>query len=123
MGGLTFFGKCYAKTCSKDDTTDWAIVQGQLSQESGTSAASPDIVGLLALATQIYGKPLGDVHQAFYAAAKQGGVFRRGILGNNGFATSTGAWDPVLGIGTPIKAYKFVGASTPAGHPGTPSNP
>ena len=50
-------------------------------------------------------------------------AFRTGIPGNSGFATTKDLWDPVLGLGTPIGAYKLVGAADPAGPPGWSSNP
>jgi subtilase family serine protease len=125
MGGYGLSGShpCKAETCSKDDSSDLEFLRGKWFDQIGTSAASPDIVGLLALESQIAGTRLGDVHAMLYAAAKHPGLFHTGIPGNNGFPTTKGLWDPVLGLGTPKAAYKLVGAKHPAGIPGSPSNP
>jgi subtilase family serine protease len=111
--------------CHKDDSADYEYLGGQFTGAIGTSASSPDMVGLIALVTeglkQSHG--LGDIHSTLYTLAKEKGLLRHGIPGNNGFPTTKGNWDPVLGIGTPIAAYKIAGVSSPAGVPGTPSNP
>jgi kumamolisin len=109
-----------AINCSPDDSADVEIVGGQEEETIGTSASSPDIVGLIALATQITHKGFGDIHTRIYAASA---LFRRGIHGNNGYKTTGGKWDPVLGLGTPLAAYKLADASAPAGVPGTSTNP
>ncbi|HTX58133.1 MAG TPA: S53 family serine peptidase [Verrucomicrobiae bacterium] len=109
--------------CNKDDSADIEVLAGKESGAVGTSASSPDAVGLIALATQLSGKPFGDIHSLLYQAAKVSGLLHRGIKGNNGYPTTSGLWDPVLGIGTPDAAFKIAGASAAAGVPGTPSNP
>jgi len=125
MGGLGFSGEiaCMAEQCNADDSSDYSVVNGKWILEVGTSASSPDMAGLLALASEIAGKPLGDVHALLYAAAKQPGLFHTGIPGNNGFPTTKARWDPVLGLGTPEAAYKLFGANEAAGIPGSSSNP
>jgi subtilase family serine protease len=113
-----------AQKCTPYDSSDWAYELGAAGQEVGTSASSPDTVGLLALASEIAHSPLGDVHALLYKKAKVAGLFHRGIPGNNGgYPTTTGLWDPVLGLGTPDAAYKLVGAKSAAGVPGSSSNP
>ena len=99
-------------------------MQGAWSQSIGTSAASPDFVGLLALTAQIVNSKLGEVNAELYkAAAKHRGYyFRRGLKGFNGYNTSTTLWDPVLGLGTPYGAH-IAGAKSVAGEPTSPSNP
>jgi kumamolisin len=124
MGGLGFSAQqCDAQKCSPGDSSDIAQVGGVETLEIGTSASSPDMAGLLALAAQIQGTPLGDVHALLYAAAKHPGLLRKGIKGNNGLPTANGTWDPVLGLGTPISASKLIGGTTTAGTPGTSTNP
>jgi subtilase family serine protease len=124
MGGLGFSGnECAAKKCAPGDSSDAAIVGGNKTLEVGTSASGPDIVGLIALGTEIQGTPLGDIHALLYMEAKHPGLLRRGIKGNNGLPTTSGAWDPVLGLGTPISASAMVGGKTVAGTPGTSTNP
>jgi kumamolisin len=129
MGGLGFStgatsgSDCAAQKCSKDDSSDWEEVGGGYGPVIGTSASSPDMAGLLALGAQIAGKPLGDVHPLLYALAKKSGLFRTDIPGNNGLPAAKGRWDPVLGLGTPIAAYKIIGAKTKAGVPGSSTNP
>lgn len=125
MGGLGFSGTiaCRAARCSRNDSSDLEYVQGQEVYVAGTSAAAPDIVGLLALTTEIAKSPLGDWHPSLYQAAKVAGSFHRGIPGNNGLSTSNGRWDPVLGVGTPATAFRLAGATEPAGVPGSPTNP
>jgi subtilase family serine protease len=97
-------------------------VNGQWSEIIGTSAAAPDIAGLLALRIQVQHKVLGDVHYWLYNETTHATIMRRGIPGNNGYPTTTGYWDPVLGLGTPY-ANTFAGTTTVAGIPGSASNP
>jgi subtilase family serine protease len=79
----------------------------------GTSAAAPFWAGLIALADQEAGHPLGFVNPAIYRIA-QGPLYHRAFhditTGNNtvslngvtvtGYEAGTG-WDPVTGWGTP----------------------
>jgi pseudomonalisin len=124
MGGLGFSGsQCDAQKCGVDDSSDIELEGGKEFYAIGTSASGPDMVGLIALATQLANSPLGDVHGLLYSLAKKNGLFHRGIPGNNGYATTKGSWDPVLGLGTPSAAYKIIGAKTRAGTPGTSTNP
>jgi len=79
----------------------------------GTSLATPQWAGLIAIAAQIKGGGLGPINAALYAAA--GGVnyltyFYDVTTGKNqadpsvpGYPATTG-WDPVTGLGTPNAA-------------------
>ena len=127
MGGEGFSsggGSCDAEKCNVDDSSDTEYVEGQWSQSIGTSAASPDFVGLLALSAEIVNGKLGPVNAELYTAAAKdkGYYFRKGLKGNNGYATTSGLWDPVLGLGTPYGA-RIAGAKSVAGEPTSPSNP
>ena len=106
------------------DSSDQIIVGGQVEGVAGTSAAAPEFAGLLALRVQLKGR-LGDFNPEMYALAKTKGTFRPGIKGNNGYySTTTGLWDPVLGLGTPIGVRIYGNASAPlAGVPRSASNP
>ena len=112
---------------STDASSDWVYLNGQWVELIGTSAASPDMVGLVALRDEILRGGSGDLHPLLYSKAKTAPAtalwFRRGIPGNNGYHTSTAYWDAVLGLGTPL-AGRLAGSSGPwAGVPGTSSNP
>jgi subtilase family serine protease len=127
MGGEGFSSggqSCEAQKCNKDDSSDTEYVEGQWTQSIGTSAASPDFVGLLALTAELAKGKLGPVNAELYQAAnkKKGYYFRRGLKGNNGYPTTSGLWDPVLGLGTPYGA-RIAGAKSVAGEPTSPSNP
>jgi subtilase family serine protease len=78
----------------------------------GTSASSPCVAGILALAAQMRGKPLGDIHAALYSLQGQG--MNDITQGDNSFAGVKGyqalpGYDLVTGWGTPI-ADQFVPA-------------
>jgi subtilase family serine protease len=126
MGGEGFSSDgshCQALKCNVDDSSDWLRLQGKWTQAIGTSASSPDTVGLLAVTAQIIKSRLGFVNGELYkAATKRGVYFHSGIKGDNGFETTRGLWDPVLGVGTPI-GYRIAGAKSPAGTPRSASNP
>jgi subtilase family serine protease len=76
----------------------------------GTSASSPSMAGILALAAQMRGKPLGDIHAALYSLQGQG--MHDITQGDNSYAGIKGfqalpGYDLVTGWGTPI-ADQFV---------------
>lgn len=76
---------------------------------SGTSAATAQWAGVVALADQAAGRRLGALNTALYRVARdkdEGAAFHDITTGNNSFAGFTGfsagkGWDPVTGLGTP----------------------
>jgi subtilase family serine protease len=87
---------------------------GQWQQVGGTSAATPTWAGIIAVADQMAGHPLGFINPALYkiaTSAKATADFRDITIGNNsfsqdglnvqGYAAAPG-WDPVTGCGAPI---------------------
>ncbi len=89
---------------------------GQWFLSSGTSASAPLWAGLMAIANQMAGHPLGFINAALYKLAMSDHYtqdFRDITVGNNnvnakgvvltGYATAVG-WDPVTGWGTPNAA-------------------
>jgi subtilase family serine protease len=92
------------------------ILFGQPFITSGTSAGGPVWSGLLAIANQMAGHPLGFINPALYkigASASYAQDFRDVTSGNNSVYSPTGdlivqgynagpGWDPVTGFGTPI---------------------
>jgi subtilase family serine protease len=98
----------------------------------GTSAASPDFAGILALKEEnLGGIRLGNENFDIYAlaAAQQllGSAFkiyRQNIDGFNGVFSTNRGYDQVLGNGTPIVKNFVLAPNAPsAGDPQTPSNP
>ncbi|WP_165963945.1 S53 family peptidase [Actinomadura sp. KC216] len=83
---------------------------------AGTSIAAPKVAGIVAIAAQQAGRPLGDIHQALYAAP---GSLRHGLYdlttGSNtangvpGFSAGQG-YDPPSGAGTVVGADRLVAA-------------
>ena len=79
----------------------------------GTSCASPQFAGVVAIADQIAGHGLGQINPTLYqlaAGPKHGTYFYDVTTGNNqadpsvpGYPATTG-WDPVTGLGTPNAA-------------------
>jgi kumamolisin len=104
----------------------------------GTSASSPEMAGVLALAVELNRGRLGNVNPYIYALSAvqtiAGGVnapkalqfFHRNISGdNNGFTVVPGqAYSEVLGNSTlDVKNFLLLQGAAPAGTPSTPSNP
>jgi subtilase family serine protease len=104
----------------------------------GTSASSPEMAGVLALAVELNRGRLGNVNPLIYGlSAVQtifGGTeapeslqfFHRNISGNNnGFTVKPGqAYSEVLGNSTlDVKNFLQLQGAPAAGAPGTPSNP
>lgn len=117
--------------CGPDRSSVAVAWNGAFYGVIGTSASSPEFVGLLALEEQNLGSRLGNINYLLYAqAASQqfgGGtvVFRQGIPGFNGYySTTSSGYNMVLGNGT-VHARNFIFApfAAPAGDPQTPSNP
>jgi subtilase family serine protease len=129
-GGTLFFD--LHGECPPDRSFVWEIIGGQQEGVIGTSASSPEFVGLLALKIQSTGARLGNENFDIYslAAAQENGsgntVFRNQIEGNNGVYKSTvkGGYNMVIGNGTVIGADFVQGPALPvAGKPQTPTNP
>lgn len=97
-----------------DPATGMAFyVDGQWAQTGGTSAAAPLWAGLIAIANQMAGHPLGFINPALYklgASSTAAQDFRDITVGNNiptipsgevqGYQSGTG-WDMVTGWGAP----------------------
>jgi subtilase family serine protease len=118
--------------CPPDRSFVWEIIGGKQEGVIGTSASSPEFVGLLALKIQNTGARLGNVNFEIYAlaAAQAAGsgntVYRDEIQGNNGVYKSTvkGGYNMVIGNGTVIGGDFVQGPGLPvAGKPQTPTNP
>jgi subtilase family serine protease len=104
----------------------------------GTSASSPEMAGVLALAVESNGSRLGNVNPLIYGlsalqtvlggpkAPKPFQYFHRDISGNNnGFTVQPGQeYSEVLGNSTlDVKNFLGLQGAQPAGAPGTASNP
>ena len=129
-GGTLFFD--LHGECPPDRSFVWEIIGGQQEGVIGTSASSPEFVGLLALKIQHTGARLGNENFDIYslAAAQAAGsgntVYRNQIEGNNGVYKSTikGGYNMVIGNGTVIGGDFVQGPGLPvAGKPQTPTNP
>jgi subtilase family serine protease len=129
-GGTLFFD--LHGECPPDRSFVWEIIGGQQEGVIGTSASSPEFVGLLALKIQHTGARLGNENFEIYslAAAQAAGsgntVYRNQIEGNNGVYKSTikGGYNMVIGNGTVIGGDFVQGPGLPvAGKPQTPTNP
>ncbi|HZU65977.1 MAG TPA: S53 family peptidase [Ktedonobacteraceae bacterium] len=97
-----------------DPATGMAFyIGGQWQQVGGTSASTPLWAGIIAVADQMAGHPLGFINPGIYKVATSPSVqqdFRDITIGNNSFsqgqARVTGfdavpGWDPVTGWGAP----------------------
>lgn len=117
--------------CNPEDSADLEVLGGGLYGVIGTSASSPDFVGLTALNIQLQGSRLGNENYYIYtlAAAQKSGalknVYRDTIPGYNGLYTSgNGGYNRVLGVGTPVGVnFLLLQGAPTAGKPQTPSNP
>lgn len=113
-------------------------IGGQLALLVGTSASSPEMAGVLALAVELNGGRLGNVNPLIYSlsavqtlagganAPKDLQFFHRNITGdNNLFTVKPGqAYSEVLGNSTlDVKNFLILQGAQPAGTPNTPSNP
>jgi subtilase family serine protease len=81
----------------------------------GTSSGSPQWAGIVAIADQLNGKPLGFINPALYAIGNDSSRYANDFFdvttGNNGLNApaipgfpATIGWDPVTGLGTPNAA-------------------
>jgi subtilase family serine protease len=94
---------------------EWSF--GQLRGDSGTSSSTPLWAGVIALADQEAGQPLGFINPALYAIARSRAYhqsFHDVTTGDNSVLTPTGVftgynagpgWDPVTGLGSPNAQY------------------
>jgi subtilase family serine protease len=139
MGGCPGDADLAVQNCldlPRSATIVW--IGGEPSLLIGTSASSPEMAGVLALAVELNGGRLGNVNPLIYTlSAVQtifGGTkapaelqfFHREITGNNNFySVKPGqAYSEVLGNST-LDVKNFLGLyfAAPAGTPDTPSNP
>jgi subtilase family serine protease len=115
--------------CAPGRSYDIAAIAGKFYGFIGTSASSPDFVGLVALKIERVGSRLGNENFDIYslAAAQQTGglqVFRQDIPGNNGAYSTRPGYNLVLGNGTLFGKNFLLAPTIPsAGKPQTPSNP
>jgi kumamolisin len=79
----------------------------------GTSAVAPLWAGLIAVANKQNGKAAGFIQPALYAA-KNKGIFRDILKGNNGGFSAASGWDACTGLGSPV-APKVISAIKPSG--------
>jgi kumamolisin len=85
-----------------DPSTGYTIrVDGETEVIGGTSAVAPLWAGLIAVANQQLGSPVGFVQPALYAA-KAAAAFNDITQGNNGAFSAGPGWDACTGLGSPI---------------------
>jgi len=105
-----------------DPTTGYNIrVDGQDTVIGGTSAVAPLWAGLVAVANQQLGTPVGFIQPAIYAA-KAVSAFTDITQGNNGAFSAGPGWDACTGLGSPI-ASKLIPLLAAAGTTPTPTPP
>ncbi len=122
MGGCPFGA---VSPCDPARSSVVTAIGGNFYLLIGTSASSPEFVGLLAVTEQTLGTRLGNANGYIYALAGAFGenVYRQDIPGNNGYPTSHD-YNYVLGNGTPHAAAFAAQPFAPlAGNPQTPTNP
>jgi kumamolisin len=96
-----------------DPATGYTIrVDGETSVIGGTSAVAPLWAGLVAVANQQLGKPVGFIQPAIYATKAASG-FNDITQGNNGAFSAGPGWDACTGLGSPI-AGKLIPLLAPA---------
>jgi subtilase family serine protease len=90
---------------------------GEVRAATGTSSSTPLWAGVIALADQEAGQPLGYVNPALYAIARSPAdhqAFHDVTTGDNSILWPTGVftgytagpgWDPVTGLGSPDAQY------------------
>jgi subtilase family serine protease len=128
-----------AKTCHATDSAAVEAFAGGLSGVIGTSVASPELVGALALVIQNGGGGrLGNINPFLWSqgyvqtdlggakAAKVAQFFHKGQLGYNGVVhtNATVGFDYMFGNGSPDVRILFgLTGYAPAGNPQTVTNP
>jgi subtilase family serine protease len=131
MGGCPAVPAGLTEVCSPDDSYDIEVFAGEYAGVIGTSASSPDFVGLTALNIEKTGGRVGNENFYIYtlAALQSAGivkdVFHWGIPGFNGlYSSGNQGYNRVLGNGTLYgKDFILAGDVPSAGIPQTPSNP
>ena len=76
-------------------------VDGQNLVIGGTSAVAPLWAGLIALANQTLGKPVGFLNPLLYTSSKVKAALRDITSGNNGAYRAGPGWDACTGLGVP----------------------
>jgi kumamolisin len=85
-----------------DPQTGYMVrVDGQDLVIGGTSAVAPLWAGLVALANQKLGKPVGFLNPLLYSSAKVRATMRDITSGNNGAYAAGVGWDACTGLGSP----------------------
>ena len=85
-----------------DPLTGYRVrVDGVMEVIGGTSAVAPLWAGLMALANQQSGTPLGFVNSFLYAASAKR-AFRSITQGNNGAFSARPGWSACTGLGSPV---------------------
>jgi subtilase family serine protease len=120
-----------AESCAPQDSAVQMYLGGSIVAVIGTSAASPDFAGLLALRLARTGTGLGKANVFLYTVAttnnKPPAYYRQGIPGNDGVVTvkaGTLGWNQINGLGTPYGETMADEAEHPyAGIPQTATNP
>ncbi len=117
--------------CAPDRSYDLAYIGGGLYGLVGTSASAPDFAGLLGLKIERDQSRQGNVNYELYVdSVLQGAgilpdVFRKNVVGYNGYYSTKPGYDKVTGLGS-IRGLNFLQApagTAAAGVPQTPSNP
>jgi len=97
-------------SAAADPYTGLAMYQsGSWGVAGGTSAAAPLWAGLMAIANQMAGHPLGFINPALYKLGNSNTYaqdFHDVVVGNNNYGQVQGypaikGWDPVTGLGSP----------------------
>jgi kumamolisin len=88
-------------------------VDGQNLVIGGTSAVAPLWAGLIALANQKLGKPVGFLNPLLYTSAKVRATMRDITQGNNGAYKAQKGWDACTGLGSPDGAKLIAALKSP----------
>jgi subtilase family serine protease len=114
-----------AIACAGNESASVIVFDGQLAGVVGTSSASPEFAGLVAIAQQRIGGRIGTANGLIYLDAALGAssLFHDNIPGNNGYASKRG-YNYVVGNGTPIGTKFLLDPGAPlAGDTLSASNP
>jgi kumamolisin len=85
-----------------DPDTGYTVrVDGTATVLGGTSAVAPLWAGLVAMAVQRRGRPLGLLHPALYGPVLHARALRDVPTGGNGAYSARPGWDACTGLGTP----------------------